>query len=811
MKHLLPLSLLCAALVLSSCDGTRFRIAGASIVTDPNDSKTVLKAAELLGNDIFDVTGIRPGGKKKILIGTIGQCAPLDSLIRSGRIDVSEITGGWERYVIEKLDRNLLVIAGSDRRGTAYGAFSLSEEIGVNPFAWWADIPVKKQRGAAVDGSRHVSKSPSVKYRGFFINDEDWGLKPWATYNYETELGDIGPKTYARVCELILRLGGNMLAPAMHTCTGAFYTHPESKEVADEYGIIITTSHCEPMLFNNADRTEWNRQRDGEWNYRTNKETIWNKFNDRVAEACMYENIYTTAMRGVHDSGLSGNFTREEKVEVLAEVIADQRDILEKHLGHAAEEIPQIFVPYKETMDVYEDGLSVPDDITLVWPDDNYGYLKRVSDPDEQRRSGRAGVYYHASYLGSPHDYLWINTTPPVLMYTELKKAFDAGADRYWLLNVGDIKPAELAIRTFFELAKDVDAFDYRRANSFQADFLAEIFGKRHRAEFQKILEEYYRLAWIRKPEAMGWEREWDRPELADLMDTEFSFGNYGDAQQRLADYKALSDRVDALEKRIPAAYRPAFFELIGIQCKGSYQMNRKFLLAQLNHELYAAGQFAQANWAAEQARIAFDSVAALIDIYNLQLDGKWNHMMALAPAFNSKSHLLPRLDISENVGAEAYDLSPRAVKLEDCAAIRLDTKPGFVRGLGFDGGVLEIGDLSFDVPAIAADSVRIHIWTVPFWPKYAGVSNRYAVCFDDSSEIIVENRFTENSDKWKDQVLCNGAEAVLTLPVDPARREHHLRLTAVDPGQMVQRILLDWGGLQKSYVGPQLSALTPR
>lgn len=803
MKHSLSIAALCALLIVSACSNDRFSVAGAAILTDSQDSKTVVKAAELLASDIISVTGQHKPSGQKILVGSIGHCALLDSLIQTGRLDVSEIQGTWERYVIEQVDRNLLVVAGSDRRGAAYGALHISEVLGVNPFSWWADVPVRRNSKAAVSGRRFVSQSPSVRYRGIFINDEDWGLKPWATYNYETDLGDIGPKTYARVCELILRLGGNMLAPAMHTCTGAFYTHPESKEVADEYGIIITTSHCEPMLFNNADRTEWNRQRDGEWNYRTNRNTIWKKFDDRIAEAGMYENIYTVAMRGVHDSGLAGNFTREEKVSVLSEVISDQREILESHLGCSAENIPQIFVPYKETMDVYEDGLAVPDDITLVWPDDNYGYLKRVSNPEEQKRSGRAGVYYHASYLGSPHDYLWINTTPPVLMYTELKKAYDAGADRYWLLNVGDIKPAELAIRTFFEIARDIDSFDYHTANTLQARFLADIFGGKYQDDFQEILDEYYRLAWSRKPEAMGWEREWDRRELANLMDTDYSFVNYNDAQQRLADYKHISDRVDQIGKQLDDDFRPAFFELIGIQCKGAYQMNRKFLLAQLNHELYASGRYAQANWAGEQARAAFDSVAALIRIYNQQLDGKWNHMMALAPAFNSKSHLLPELHQHEGVTPEPYDIMPKPYDLERCTVLRLDKYPGLIRGLGYDGGVLEITDLLFDVPAIAADSVQIHVWTVPFWPKYPGESNRYSIQFDDDSERVVENRFAENSDNWKDQVLCNGTEAIVTVPVEAGRRRHRLRLKAVDEGQMVQRIILDWGGLLPSYVGP--------
>lgn len=808
MKRTIMAGLLLASMATVSCTKDRFCLAGAEVIVSQDDFNTARKAAELLVSDMESVTGNAPAGKNKVIVGTIGKSVLIDSLVSAGVLDVSEIEGQWERYIIEGVDPTTLVIAGSDRRGTAYGVFHVSEEIGVNPYSWWADVPVRHNRKVSVCADRFVSDSPSVKYRGIFINDEDWGLKTWSQYNYEKDLGDIGPKTYARVCELILRLGGNMLAPAMHTCTGAFYTHPESKTVADEYGIVITTSHCEPMLFNNADRTEWNRQRDGEWNYRTNKETIWNKFNDRVSEACMYENIYTTAMRGVHDSGLSGSFSREEKVAVLADVIADQREILETHMGLPADRIPQIFVPYKECLDVYEAGLEVPDDITLVWPDDNYGYMKRVSNPDERKRPGASGVYYHTSYLGSPHDYLWINTTPPVLMYEELKKAYDAGADRYWLLNVGDIKPAELAIRTFFEMARDIDAFDIHSVNEYQAAFLADIFGKRFKRDFQEILDEYYRLSWIRKPEAMGWEREWDRKELAGLMDTEFSFSNYNDAQQRLSDYKKLSDHSEAVKRKLPGDYRASYFELVELQCKGSYQMNRKFLLAQLNHEKYAAGEYARANWAAQEAKAAFDSVAALIDIYNTQLNGKWKHMMALAPAFNSKSHLLPDLNITEGVEPEEIDISPVPYELENCAVLSFKNREGLIRGMGYDGAVLEIDDLEFELPEMGADSVAVHVWTVPYWPKYRGSGNRYSVSMDNGQEALVENIFVENSDSWKDQVLCNGKEAVLKFALDPGIAKHKLELRAVDDGQMVQRIILDWGGLKDTYVGLQSDRL---
>lgn len=810
MKKIL-IALIGVAVLVSSCGGDRTRkvefcVSEAAVVADPADAAVVRIAAELLAADIAEVTG-RPlpaASDSRIVIGTIGQSGPIDALIAEGKLDVSEIEGGWERYIIQAVDDKTLAIAGSDRRGTAYGVFHISEAIGVNPYHWWADVPVVHADRAVVDGSRYVSKSPSVKYRGIFINDEDWGLQTWSALNYEKELGDIGPRTYAKVCELILRLGGNMLAPAMHSCTGAFYSHPESKVVADGYGIIITTSHCEPLLFNNAALSEWNPAVDGAWDYRTNKQTIWKKMDDRVAEAGQYENIYTVAMRGIHDEGLRGGYPPAERVAILTDVIADQREILEDHIGRKAEEIPQIFVPYKETLDVYENGLQVPDDVTIVWPDDNYGYMKRVSNAEEQKRSGGSGAYYHVSYLGAPHDYLWICTTPPVLMYEELKKVYDTGGDRYWLLNVGDIKPAELAMKTFFDMAWDFEAYDIHSINRHQSRFLAGIYGEKYEKDFQHLLDEYYRLAWSRKPEYMGWEREWDTPEYTGLKDTDFSFDGYGDAFKRLDEYQAISDLAAKLASGLPEALQPSFFEMVGFQVFGANQMNRKFLMAQLNHEKGAAGAAAQALWAAQQSMAARDSIDALLLRYNTMLDGKWNEMMHIPPGYTALYQDMPGLDLPSGVGPEPVRPSAGPA-LRDCLVLDLAQCKDKVEGLGFDWVVAEIGDLSFDLPAIPADSVTVHVWTLPFWPLYEGVSNRYSVSLDGSDAVLCENLFTEFGQSWKEQVLCNGVEAVVTFPIDKSAGRHTLRLLAVDPGQMVQRIVVDWGGLLPSYVGPDI------
>ena len=816
-----------------------------TVYVDKADGLTIGKTAQLFCDDVERVTGrkplltndIRKRSGQVVVIGTVENCAVIRDLWQRGLINVSGLKGQWEQWLITTVEKpykgidRMLVVAGSDRRGAAYGALSISEAMGVSPFYWWADVPVRKMRQAHVSAQNVRSKAPSVKYRGFFINDEDWGLKPWAATNYEKSLGDIGPKTYAQVCELILRLKGNMLAPAMHSCTGAFYSHKESMLVADTFGIIITTSHCEPLLLNNAAKSEWDQERDGDWNYATNAEAIRRKWDDRLTEASRFENIYTTAMRGLHDAGLRGNLTMPERVKLLGQVIQDQRQMLSRHTGKRATEIPQIFVPYKETMDVYEAGLEVPEDVTLVWVDDNYGYMKRVASPAEQQRTGGSGVYYHLSYLGAPHDYLWLNTTPPVLMYEELKKAYDTGADRYWLLNVGDIKPMELGIKTFFDMAWNIGDFTIENVNRHQAHFMADIYGAEYESQFQQMLDLYYRLAWSRKPEFMGWEREWDDKAHTGLQDTEFSFAHYGEAQQRLADYRRLGTLTKSIMNQLPAEQRPSFFEMAGYPMLAAEQMNRKFLMAQLNHGYSNRLMPQEANWAARQSQEAFDSIAVLTLAFNEQLDGKWRDMMKLAPGWCALYQKLPALNLHDNEGElepqlNQYSQPERVMAVSLSQFNPIDAQGHqlrIVNGLGYDWQVLQLGEpteqpaasvtatgprFECHLPQIAADSVTIHLYTVPFWPLCIGHQCRIGVSLDGAQPQIFDHQPKEYSLQWKDEVLRNSAVATFRFPIERAKSGHTLSLILGDPGMMVQKIIVDWGGLQSSYLGPQTTKI---
>lgn len=629
----------------------------AAIYYSKQDFNLVERAVHLLSEDISKVSGYFPvistqkiNSDYAVIIGTIGYNPIIDQLIKKNKLDVSTIRNGWEQYVIKTLDNPLhgvkkaLIIAGSDRRGTAYGIFSVSEAIGVSPLYWWADVPVKKHSSLFIKDIDHASKAPSVKYRGIFINDEGWGFGPWAKKTFEKERGAIGPKTYAKVCELLLRMKGNMLAPAMHPSSAAFNKFPENKLVADSFGIVMSTSHCEPLLFNNV--TEWHKKTMGEWNYLTNSKGIYRELSKRVEQNSLYENVYTIAIRGLHDTGMEG-IPQEMEVELTEKGVKGQRDILSRYIKRSLDSIPQIYVPYKEALEVYERGVRLPEDITLVWPDDNFGYFKRLSYGNERKRKGGSGVYYHISYLGEPHCYLWLNTTPPTLMYEELSKAYETGADRYWLLNVGDIKPGELGIKTFLDMAWDIDSFNFDNICDHQPDFLASIFGERYHADMADIMNSYYRLAFQRKPEHMAWGQLWNNSKSIKerMTDTDFSFINYNEAEDRIHEYDRISAKSQRIWDSLPEAYRPAFFELVHYPVKGAALTNKKMLTAQRNRWYARQGRTAT-NCVAREAQSYHDSIQMYNKIYNSILDGKWNEMMRQAPGWEATYHKMVPTDM---------------------------------------------------------------------------------------------------------------------------------------------------------------------
>lgn len=638
----------------------------AAILYDASDAAVVKRAAELFAADVEAVTGRYPrvtsaAGETgpAVIVGTVGGSALIRRLSEAGKIDTAPLEGAWERYLIQTVAnplpgiRKALVIAGSDRRGAAYGLFTLSELIGVSPWYWWADVPVKKHAALHVDAPPTYSQTPSVRYRGIFLNDEDWGLTPWASQTFEPERGNIGPRTYAKVCELLLRLKANYLAPAMHPVSTSFNQIPENKLVADTFAIVMGSTHCEPLLLNTA--SEWDTQTMGPWNYDKNKEGINRVLTQRVRENSPYENVYTLALRGLHDGAMSTTLPMHEKVRMLQQALLDQRRILAENIDRPVETVPQAFTPYKEVLEIYSNGLELPDDITIVWPDDNYGYMKRLSGVREQRRTGRSGVYYHVSYLGVPHSYLWFSTTPPSLMYEELRKAYDTTADRLWLLNCGDLKGSEMQVSLFLDMAWDIGRFTADNVVSYPARWLAGIFGEAYYDRLEAMTREHLRLAFPRKPEYMGWGYHWNRFDhnCEQLTDTDFSFTNYDEAQRRLEAYRQLGARAEALLHEIGDEARPAFYQLVYYPLRGAELMNRMTLGGQRNR-WYARQGRAATNAVRDEVQRCYDSLQVITRGYNSLLGGKWNHMMSMRQNYDGVSAYfnLPHLATHDAAGA---------------------------------------------------------------------------------------------------------------------------------------------------------------
>mgnify|MGYP000709460396 CR=1 FL=1 len=638
----------------------------AAILYDASDAAVVKRAAELFAADVEAVTGRRPQVTSAtgetgpaVIVGTVGGSALIRRLSEAGKIDTAPLEGAWERYLIQTVAnplpgiRKALVIAGSDRRGAAYGLFTLSELIGVSPWYWWADVPVKKHAALHVDAPPTYSQTPSVRYRGIFLNDEDWGLTPWASQTFEPERGNIGPRTYAKVCELLLRLKANYLAPAMHPVSTSFNQFPENKLVADSFAIVMGSTHCEPLLLNTA--SEWDTKTMGPWNYDKNKEGINRVLTQRVRENSPYENVYTLALRGLHDGAMSTTLPMHEKVRMLQQALLDQRRILAENIDRPVETVPQAFTPYKEVLEIYSNGLELPDDITIVWPDDNYGYMKRLSGVREQRRTGRSGVYYHVSYLGVPHSYLWFSTTPPSLMYEELRKAYDTTADRLWLVNCGDLKGSEMQVSLFLDMAWDIGRFTADNVVSYPARWLAGIFGEAYYDRLEAMTREHLRLAFPRKPEYMGWGYHWNRFDhnCEQLTDTDFSFTNYDEAQRRLEAYRQLGARAEALLHEIGDEARPAFYQLVYYPLRGAELMNRMTLGGQRNR-WYARQGRAATNAVRDEVQRCYDSLQVITRGYNSLLGGKWNHMMSMRQNYDGVSAYfnLPHLATHDAAGA---------------------------------------------------------------------------------------------------------------------------------------------------------------
>jgi len=588
----------------------------APILLDSQDYRGVIRAVGDLRADIGRVTSIQPKlitdgnppSPDVIIIGTLGKNRLIDELARAGKVDAANIRGNWEAFLIQLVEnpfpnvKRALVIAGSDKRGTIFGIYDLSEQIGVSPWFWWADVPVKKQAQLFVASKTFIREAPKVKYRGIFLNDEAPALTGWVNEKF----GGYNRKFYTKVFELLLRLKANYLWTAMWG--SAFYDDDqENARIADEYGIVIGTSHHEPMQ---RAHDEWRRYGQGAWDYTKNAETLRFFWTVGVRRAKGFESIITLGMRGDGDEPMS----REANTELLERIVADQRKIIAEVVNPNLPDVPQIWALYKEVQEYYEKGMRVPDDVTLLWSDDNWGNIRRLPTVDERRRAGGAGVYYHFDYVGGPRSYKWLNTIPITKIWEQMNLAYAYGATRIWIVNVGDLKPMEFPIEFFLNQAWNPERFDADNLDDYSRAWAAREFGAPDASEIAEIIAKYTKYNHRRKPEL--------------LEPSVYSLNNYREAETVVAEYNLLAEKAERLYQRLSPAYRDAFYQLVLYPVKACANLNELYYTVGKNR-LYAIQGRASTNELAARARVLFRRDSELSRYYNETLaGGKWNHFM---------------------------------------------------------------------------------------------------------------------------------------------------------------------------------------
>ncbi len=585
------------------------------VLADEDDFPGVLRAARDLRSDLSAVSGAESAtaagaspAPAAIIVGTLGRSPVIDRIVREKGIDVSDVAGRWEAYLLQVVDdpqpgiRRALLVAGGDRRGSIFGIYELSRRIGVSPWTWWADVPAPRRDDLHVAPGRFVD-APAVRYRAIFINDEDPALGGWMNATY----GGPNHRFYERVFQLILRHKGNYLWPAMWRPRAFYDDDPRNAELADEMGVVIATTHHEPMMRAHA---EWAKYGEGPWDYTRNAERLRAFWRGGVERLQGREAVVTLGMRGDGDEAM----TADTAIELLERIVSDQRAIIADVTGRPVRKTPQVWALYKEVQDYFDAGMTVPDDVTLLFADDNWGNIRRLPRPG-QARGGGYGVYYHFDYVGGPRNYKWLNTTQIERTWEQMHLAWTHGADRLWIVNVGDIKPMEFPITLFLDQAWNPEAFTPERLAAYPARWASEQFGPEHAAEIGELLTRYTQYNARRKPELLS-------------ADT-WSLVNFAEADRIVAEWQALSERALRVGADLPPAYRDAYYQLVEYPVLASANLN-KLYVAVARNRLYAEQGRASANAWADEARRLFERDAELARVYERDIaGGKWIHMMS--------------------------------------------------------------------------------------------------------------------------------------------------------------------------------------
>jgi Glycosyl hydrolase family 115/Gylcosyl hydrolase family 115 C-terminal domain len=813
-------------------DSSSFSLTGAVIYVDEKDFPLVKRSAALLQQDIEMVTGKKPGlvnaipvtAKNIIIVGSIEKSAVVRELVKQKKINEGKIENRWEAYQLQTVTspftgiENALVITGSDRRGMAFGVFELSQQIGVSPWYWWADVPVKKKENLYIKKGLLMNDAPKVKYRGLFINDEAPALSGWS----KEKFGGFNHGFYEKVFELLLRLKSNYLWPAMWG--NAFYDDDSLNiKAADEYGIVIGTSHHEPLM---RAHDEWRRYGSGKWNYDSNEvrlKEFWRTGMQRATN----EKIVSIGMRGDGDEPMS----RETATALLERIVKDQRQIIEAVTQKPAAETPQLWALYKEVQDYYDKGMRVPDDVTLLLCDDNWGNIRKLPKLEDKPRKGGYGIYYHFDYVGGPRNYKWLNTNPIARVWEQMHLAYEYGVDKIWIVNVGDIKPMEFPISFFLDYAWNPAKIGADDLKKYTEQWSAAQFGNKYAKEIADIISKYSKYNGRRKPE---------------LLDADtYSINNYGEAEKVTEDYNNLLVRAEKINNELPAEYRDAYFQLVLHPVKACANLQQLYTDVALNKFWYK-NRLAEANGYADKVKQLYMNDSLITLQYHKINNGKWNHMMDQThigytywqqPTFqkmpevkyvpadsfrnlesvrgipitmekgsNSKMHS----EFYKRVSIEAQHYT----KAINSNGIRWKVLPD----LGRTGDAVTTFPVTSAAQKISAGSPQLQYEfytyskgpfklnayfspTLNFHNTETGL--QYAVSIDDEQpQTISINKDDNNVHTWEGWVANNIIIKTTNHSIDKPGK-HVLKYWMVDSGVVLQKLVIDLGGVKDSYLGP--------
>jgi hypothetical protein len=802
------------------------------LLVDKDDWKGVHLAVNSFAEDVHKVTGLTPAiadnnksGSPLVIIGTIGKSEWIDRLVKQGKLNVAGIAGKWETFLTQSVKdpfpgvREALIIAGSDKRGTIYGVYDLSAQIGVSPWYWWADVPVKTKQAIYIKPGRHTDGTPAVKYRGIFINDEAPAFSGWT----KEKFGGFNHQMYTKMFELLLRLKANYLWPAMW---GSAFNDDDKQNpvLADEYGIVMGTSHHEPM---DRAQQEWKRYGHGEWNYETNKQVLQDFWRKGIENMGSKETVVTIGMRGDGDKPM----TEGSNIQLLEDIVKDQRQIIGDVLKKDPSQVPQMWALYKEVQDYYDKGMRVPDDVTLLLCDDNWGNIRKLPSLTEKPRKGGYGIYYHFDYVGGPRNYKWLNTNTISKTWEQMHLAYAYNVRQIWIVNVGDLKPMEYPISFFLDYAWNPDRWPASKLHQYGVEWATQQFGAAHAVEIAGILTQYTKFNARRKPEL--------------LDQNTYSLTNYDEFGRVVEQYNALEHKAEALYQQMAPEYKDAFFELVLHPVQACSNLNELYFEVAKNQYYAKHHNGVSADSAATKVKALFARDREISDYYNKKLaGGKWDHMMDQThigyiswndPRFNklpvltelnpdsATNHELllvtgnghtPKvngmfMDKNGYIAIEAEHFNRQIgsskinwVVIPDYGNTLSGVEPSPVTANRVQPGQ-NTPHLEYDINLKDTGTIAVTTCVSPTLDFRNKDGLFYAVSIDNEQPQLVNIAANVDSRDWAVAVTNNLRRLVTHHKITKPGR-HVLKYWMVDPAVVVQKFIIDSGGLKPSYLGPE-------